>query len=166
MKAGTVQEKEKASAEQTAIKFYKNKWPLHGLWGWIGNTKYNLERYAYTLHRITGILLTAYVIMHIFVSNTRIGGLAVWESYMLALQNPAAHIGEFIVIIALAYHGFNGIRLIIGELGFSIGKPKRPIYPYKPSSIGRRPRALFWALMIIAAVIVILGGLELFIYTG
>jgi len=130
-----------------------------GLWGWLSGGRYGLERYAYSLHRLTGLGILAYFLMHIFVTGQRLGGEQKWESTMAYFKQPIFKFGEFLVFLAFAYHAANGIRLVLGELGYGLGKPARPVYPYVSSV--RRQRPVFIALMIVAAIIAILGGANL-----
>lgn len=131
-----------------------------GLWGWLGGGRYGMERYAYALHRLTGLGILAYFLMHIFVTGTRLGGEQKWESTMEYFGKPAFKIGEFLVFLAFAYHAINGIRLILVELGYLIGKPGLPAYPYNYSTLRQRP--LFVAVMVIAAVLMIIGGTDFY----
>jgi succinate dehydrogenase / fumarate reductase cytochrome b subunit len=81
----------------------------------------------------------------------RVQGEAVWNSTMAFLDNPLFKIGEFLVVVAFAYHALNGLRLILQELGFTLGKPVPPIYPFKDAI--RRKR--LWTLATMAAVMVL-----------
>ncbi len=139
-------------------KFYNNKL---GVWGWLGGGRYGLERYAYALHRITGLGLLAYFLMHIFVTGTRLGGPAAWTQAMAAFEKPFYKFGEFLVFACFAFHALNGIRLGLTELGFMLGKPARPIFPYQSSIVRQRP--FFIVVMVIAALIVLLGGADFYL---
>ena len=127
-----------------------------GGWVWAGN--YKLERYLYLFHRITGLGMLLFVIFHLMETTFfRIQGQSVWEATMKLLQNPWFEVGIFLVAVAFVYHALNGIRLILQEFGFALGKPTRPIYPYKDALRKKRP----WT-MAMMAVIVILALLFLF----
>ena len=115
---------------------YNNKL---GLMGWLSGGRYGLERYAYSLHRLCGLGILAYFIMHIFVTAARIHGKEAWESTMASVTGTFFLIGEYLVFVAFAFHGINGIRLILTELGVFMGKPKMPDYPYKQSTLRQRP---------------------------
>jgi len=132
-----------------------------GLRGWVYAGRFGLERYAYTLHRITGLGLLLYFLMHIFVTSSRALGQAAWESVMGFLSHPIFRIGEFLVYVAFAYHALNGVRLILGELGLGLGNPVRPEYPYPIAH--RRQRPLFLALMIISGILILAGGWDFFV---
>ena len=141
----------------TRTKFRNNKL---GLKGWFGGGRYGLERYAYILHRLTGIGILFYFIMHIFVTGSRLGGPEGWENAMQRFESPVFKLGEFLVYIAFAFHALNGLRLGITEIGFMLGKPQRPVLPYVNAV--RRQRPLLIGVMIIATIIIIFGGLDFY----
>lgn len=139
-------------------KYYDNHL---GLKGWAIGGKYSIERYLYTLHRITGLGILFYFILHIFVTSSRIFGPESWEKAMTAVSSPFFIFGEFLVYFAFCFHALNGIRLFLLELGFIVGKPIEPVYPYK-TSIGKQ-RPLMIILIVIAAVFILLGGYDFFL---
>jgi len=136
------------------IKRYDNRL---GLWGWLGGGRWGVERYAYILHRITGLGILLYFLMHIVVTSLRATGNYLWVEGAYFHQ-PIFKIGEFLVFAAFAYHACNGIRLVLVELGFAVGQPIEPVYPYKTSLGVQRP--LLILMMILAAVLFIMGGYE------
>jgi len=132
-----------------------------GLWGWLGGGRYGPDRYAYALHRLSGLGILAYFIMHIFVTGARIYGPEQWEKTIHSFETPFFKAGEFLVFLAFAYHAINGIRLILVELAFMIGKPGLPAYPYSYSTLRQRP--LLIAAMLIAAALMIIGGADFYL---
>ncbi len=127
-----------------------------GIWGWIGGGRWGTERYLYALHRVTGLGLLLYFVLHIFVTSARAFGPEAWQRAMASVTGPAFKLGEYLVFLAFAFHAVNGIRLGFVELGFGVGKPIEPVYPYATSVGRQRPLAL--AVMLVAAVIAIWGG--------
>ena len=120
-----------------------------GGWVWAGN--YKLERYLYILHRITGLGMLLFVIFHLIETTFfRIQGQGVWEATMALLQQPWFEVGIYLVAVAFVYHALNGLRLILQELGFALGKPTPPIYPYKDALRKKRP----WTLAMVAVIII------------
>ena len=87
----------------------------------------------------------------------RIQGQDVWEAIMTLLHNPWFKFGEYLVVVAFIYHALNGLRLVLQQLGFTLGKPTPPIYPYKDSLRKKRP----WTIAMIA-VVTILAAVFLF----
>jgi succinate dehydrogenase / fumarate reductase, cytochrome b subunit len=127
-----------------------------GVVGWLGGGRWGLERYLYALHRLTGLGLLAYFVLHIGVTASRAFGEASWTAAMGRVSGPLFKTGEFLVFAAFAFHALNGVRLALVELGFAIGKPIEPVYPYRTSVDEQRPLAI--GVMVVAAILVIVGG--------
>jgi succinate dehydrogenase / fumarate reductase cytochrome b subunit len=140
---------------------YKTRYNLAGTKGWYENLKYNLERYLYLLHRITGVGLVLYLILHIFVTSSRMYGEEAYLSAHELINNPIMDIGLFIVMAGILFHGVNGLRLILNEFGLLLGKPKRPEYPYRKILKTNTPRMLLITMIIIGIILLIIVGYEL-----
>ena len=132
-----------------------------GLWGWLGGGRWGVERYLYTLHRLTGLGLLAYFLLHIIVTSSRAWGSEAWEAAMARVTGPIFVLGEFLVFAAFAFHAVNGVRLVLVELGWAIGKPIEPVYPYRTSVHEQRPLAI--GVMVLAGLLVVAGGLDFFL---
>ena len=132
-----------------------------GIWGWLGGGRWGFERYLYTLHRLTGLAHLAYFLLHIVLTTSRTLWPDVWASAMKAVQGPVFVLGEYLVFAAFVLHGLNGLRLVLLELGVGVGKPIEPVYPYRTSVHVQRPLAV--GVMLLAVVVVIIGGLDFFI---
>jgi succinate dehydrogenase / fumarate reductase, cytochrome b subunit len=128
-----------------------------GVAGWLVGGRWGLERYMYTLHRVTGLGLLAYFLLHIFVTSSRAFGESAWTAAMGSVSGPVFKFGEYLVFAAFAFHAVNGVRLVLVELGFAIGQPIEPVYPYRTSVDEQRPLAL--GVMILAAMLAIAGGI-------
>ncbi len=136
----------------THIKRHDNRL---GVWGWLGGGRWGAERYAYILHRLTGLGILAYFLMHVVVTSLRATGTYLWVEGAF-LHQPIFKFGEFLVFAAFAYHACNGIRLVLVELGFAVGRPIEPVYPYKTSLNVQRP--LLVLMMILTVVFLAAGG--------
>jgi succinate dehydrogenase / fumarate reductase, cytochrome b subunit len=128
-----------------------------GLKGWLAGGRWGFERYLYTLHRLTGLGLLAYFILHIGVTSSRAFGQNAWATAMGQVKGPLFTVGEYLVFAAFAFHAVNGVRLALVELGFAIGRPIEPVYPYRTSVNEQRPLAI--GVMILAAILAIVGGI-------
>ena len=130
--------------------------------GWFLPFRYNLERWAYALQRVTGIGVTGYFLAHIVETGNVVGGLSVWNTPSINyasdvwtatfqfLDNPVFDIGLVVIGFMLAYHTVNGIRLTLTEFGFLQGKPSRPDFPYEPKSFAKTQRGFFWISILFA----------------
>jgi succinate dehydrogenase / fumarate reductase cytochrome b subunit len=131
-----------------------------GLMGWVGGGRWGVERYLFILHRLTGLGLVLYLLMHIVVTSSRAFGQDWWERAMGLVSGGVFTFGEFLIVVGFAFHALNGIRLILIELGWLTGKAEEPIYPYKTSLNVQRPFMI--VVMILAAVLIVMGGLDVF----
>jgi succinate dehydrogenase / fumarate reductase cytochrome b subunit len=127
----------------------------------VGGGRWGLERYLYTLHRVTGLGILFYFLLHIVVTSSRALGQGPWESAMGAVTGPLFKLGEYLVFLAFAFHAANGLRLVLIELGVLTGKAEEPVYPYKSSLNVQRP---FMIVMMVAAAA--LAGLGSWAFLG
>jgi succinate dehydrogenase / fumarate reductase cytochrome b subunit len=95
--------------------------------------------------------------MHIVVTSLRANGRYLWGEGQFFHQ-PVFKFGEFLVFAAFAYHALNGIRLVLVEFGFAVGKPIEPVYPYRTSLNVQRP--LLISMMVLAVVFLVAGGYD------
>jgi succinate dehydrogenase / fumarate reductase cytochrome b subunit len=125
---------------------------------------YNVERWSYTFHRVTGVILIGYLMAHIFETFQLSLGAAAWGNTMAALHSlgPLEMVGLWIVAGSALYHGANGIRLVLNEMfGSLMGKPILPVYPYSPTSLGRNQRTVVWTITVAVLVLWVWAGLYL-----
>jgi succinate dehydrogenase / fumarate reductase, cytochrome b subunit len=142
----------------------RNTYPNRlGVTGWVFGGRWGVERYLYALHRVTGLGLLAYFLIHVVVTSSRALSQSAWESAMASVHGPIFVLGEWLVFVAFAFHAVNGVRLVLVELGFGIGKPFEPVYPYRTSVDEQRP--IMVGALLLAAVIVVLGTLDFFVLT-
>ena len=138
--------------------------PNHlGLWGWLGGGRWGAERYLYSLHRVTGLGLLLYFVLHVVMTSSRALGQASWEAAMARVTGSWVFVaGEYLVFVAFVFHGLNGVRLALVELGFAVGRPIEPVYPYRTSVDVQRPLAV--GAMLLTALLVVAGGLDFFVW--
>lgn len=130
-----------------------------GIQGWVAGGRWGLERYLYALHRASGLGLLLYFLLHIVVTSARAFGPEQWSAMMGRVSGPVFTFGEYLVFAAFAFHAVNGIRLVVVELGWGVGKPIEPVYPYRTSVDTQRFLAI--GALVVAGVIAFLGALDL-----
>jgi succinate dehydrogenase cytochrome b556 subunit len=131
-----------------------------GIMGWVYAGRYWIERYAYLFHRITGLALICYLALHIYVVGERARGREAWEAIMSKMGSPVFKFLEFLLLAAFLVHAVNGLRLIFIELGFFIGKPSRPNYPFRTSIDRQRP--FLYLIMLAGGVLIGISIYEFF----
>lgn len=120
-----------------------------GVSGWFRVRRYSLEKVLYALHRLTGIGIIIYIIVHLMYTSWHPGG---W--------------GDIILGILVVYHSVNGIRLLLAEYGFVLGKTYRPVYPYRRGTIYGSQRYFTIAMMIIAIILLVVWGYVALVIQG
>ena len=133
-----------------------------GILGWFGGGSWGPDRYLYGLHRVTGLGLLAYFLIHVLVTSSRARGAQAWEASMARVTGDIFYLGEFLVFLAFAFHAMNGVRLILAELGWGVGRPIEPVYPYKTVIDVQRP----WVatVLVLTGVLAVVGALDFFVW--
>ena len=96
-----------------------------------------LGMWAFLLHRLTGLALVFYLLLHIMVISTSLQGSAAFNKLLAVLTTPLFIALDMGLLAAVLFHGLNGVRIIIFDLGFGI----------------RRQKLIFWLCMLPAALI-------------
>ena len=135
-----------------------------GVRGWVWGGNYKLERYLYILHRVTGLGIILFGVFHMIETTVfRIQGQSVWEATMALLEKPWFDVGLYLVSVAFVFHALNGLRLMLQELGFTLGKPTRPIFPFTDALRRKRPlTALIMGIIGVLALVILFD----FIFVG
>jgi succinate dehydrogenase / fumarate reductase cytochrome b subunit len=122
--------------------------------GWFYGGRYRLERYLYTLQRVTGLGLVLYTLLHLTMNGFRLGGERAWTGLMEQFHNPVIGGLEYLVLAGFIIHGINGLRLIFQHLGLLLPRPEAPVYPFR-DSLQKRRGVLFGMLGIMAIFLII-----------
>ena len=98
---------------------------------------------SFVLRRFTGVMLVLYLFMHILVIGSATQGAAAFDATLKVVQGPIFKLFEIALIAAVAYHAFDGVRLLIVHY-FNV-------IDYRKS--------LFYAAFAVAAFLTAIGGL-------
>jgi len=130
-----------------------------GIRGWLNPYHYNAERWAYVFQRVSGVAILLYVLGHLGDTSFFVGGptgtgpsASSWAFIGSIFENSFGHLILILVTLILFFHGTNGIRLILAELGLIFKKPSAIEYPYRAKSLGSGQKYLI-AVAIAAAVL-------------
>lgn len=104
---------------------------------------YRTGMWSFVLHRISGVAITIFLLAHIWeVTSVVRGGAQGFDRTMSALATRPWVIGEWLLFLALTFHGINGIRLILHDLGWGV----------------RKQKLLFWIVMGLSAALIAFGS--------
>ena len=88
----------------------------------------SLSGLSFSLHRITGIILLIYLVLHLtFLTSLRYGK-DIYHSLIEKTVQPATLPLDLLLILATFYHAFNGMRVILHEFGLAVELRKVLIY--------------------------------------
>ena len=140
-----------------------------GVRGWLDPYHYNLERWAYTFQRLTGVLILLYVLGHIGDTSFFVGGpfgtgpsQSSWAADLSVTENVVGHLILVLAVTIVVFHGINGIRLILSEYGIIFQKPSRIEYPYRAKGLRAMQQHLIWAAIVLAIMAALWSGSILF----
>jgi succinate dehydrogenase / fumarate reductase cytochrome b subunit len=101
---------------------------IRSIWRWFWATR--LGRYladfglnmhtgqwSHGVHRLTGLIIAFYLMVHIFVNSLPMLGLDEFYNRMLGASavNRVMAFLEFLLCVAVAYHLLNGVRIILAD---------------------------------------------------
>ncbi len=92
--------------------------------------------WAWLLQRMTGLALMGYLFLHIAVISTGQAGADTFDDVLKVLQTPVFTALDLLLLAAVLYHGLNGLRVVLLDLGIGI----------------RHQAALFWACLALTLV--------------
>jgi succinate dehydrogenase / fumarate reductase, cytochrome b subunit len=103
---------------------------------------------SFFLRRLTGVALVIYLFMHMWVIGSAISGPEVFNARLNVVQAPIFKLAEILLLAAVVYHAFDGLRLII-------------VHYFK---VTEYRKSLFYAAFGISVLLTIAGGLPILLY--
>ncbi len=85
---------------------------------WFDPRGHDLGLIAFALNRLTGIGLTAYLLLHLVVLSTFVRGESAWQGFVTLAKSPLFVAMDAVLILGMIIHGLNGIRVTLIGLGF------------------------------------------------
>jgi len=101
---------------------------------------------AWLFHRISGAALTFYLVLHIWVTHHVGKSPEEFDALMKLFTTPLFKIGEIGILAAIIYHGLNGVRVILVDLGIGV----------------RHQEKMFLAVFVVSFMIISLGAVIIF----
>ena len=83
-----------------------------------------LGMWAFWLHRLSGLAIAFYLMMHVIVISTIVGGSGNFNAAMTTLKAPIFILLEMGLLACILIHGFNGVRIVLFDLGYGVKKQK------------------------------------------
>ncbi len=112
-----------------------------GMWSWV-------------LHRITGVAIFFFLLVHVLDTALIRVSPEAYDAVIGTYKNPIMGIGEIVLVAAITYHAFNGLRIILVDVWSKGARYQRQLWwivlgVWAVTMLGFIPRQL----MVIAAEI-------------
>ncbi len=127
-----------------------NEGPL----GWAKFYRKGLGYFAFAMHRLTGLVIVFYLYLHLFVLSHLLTGAATYNSLVTSITyGPYDSFLVLDVLLALVifYHGANGTRLALNEMGIGLKNHKVMFYVFEGIAVVILGIFLYYAYMFIGA---------------
>ncbi len=113
---------------------------------WFDVRRRSTGHLAFSLNRITGLGLVAYLYLHLAVLSQLLGGEDAWSSFLEVATTPLFLSLDVLLAFGLLVHGLNGLRVALVGSGF----------------VPNRQKALFWSLMAFGAIALLYTAIHVF----
>ena len=117
-----------------------------GIAGWFDPRGRRLGGWAFALNRLSGLGVLLYLYLHLFILSTLVRGPEAWDAFVAIALNPLVLVMDVVLLAGLLLHGLNGIRVTLVGLGL----------------VANRQKAMFVALMVIAALVLVVGAVRIY----
>ncbi len=122
-------------------------------WGWDGLLNYLSYRgqsgqWAQLLHRLTGLAIAAFLILHVLDTSLVAFGPAVYDGFTQIYHNPIVRFLEVVLVGVVVYHAINGLRVVLVDFS------DRAVLKHKE---------LFWAVVVVFLVLTIPAGVMMMV---
>lgn len=97
----------------------------------------SINLFAFLLMRLTGIALSVFLFLHIWTIGQVQKGADSFNNAMLSYNNPFGWVLEYLLLLAVLYHMFNGLRLIVADF----------------FNLTENQRGLLWIVVVAASLI-------------
>ncbi|HET8928670.1 MAG TPA: succinate dehydrogenase, cytochrome b556 subunit [Microbacterium sp.] len=86
-----------------------------GMWSWV-------------LHRITGVAIFFFLLVHVLdTALVRVSPEA-YNAVIGTYKNPIMALGEVVLVAAIAYHAYNGLRVILVDFSAWAARHQRQLW--------------------------------------
>ena len=91
---------------------------------WLDSRGRGLGMWAFAAHRITGIGLVVYLLLHLVLLSILAQGQAGWDSFVALARTPVFLALDVVLIAGVLIHGLNGVRVALNGMGFGLRQQK------------------------------------------
>ncbi|MBD8012765.1 MULTISPECIES: succinate dehydrogenase, cytochrome b556 subunit [Microbacterium] len=86
-----------------------------GMWSWV-------------LHRITGVAIFFFLLVHVLDTSLIRVSPEAYDAVIGTYKNPIMAFGEVVLVAGIAFHAFNGLRIIVVDFWSKGAKYQRQLF--------------------------------------
>jgi len=98
--------------------------PKEGIRGWFSHLNLGVHRFSFIGMRVSGLGLLGFFIYHVIHTSSVIDGRTGWIEAQTIFFSQEWRYSMILVVGFAIFHTINGIRLILNESGYGVGKPR------------------------------------------
>ena len=91
---------------------------------WLDPRGRHLGTWAFVANRLTGLGLVAYLYLHLLILSTLLRGPEAWDGLVELFRRPVFLAFDVVLVLGLAFHGFNGLRVALAGSGLLVDRHK------------------------------------------
>ena len=91
---------------------------------WLDPRGRHLGTWAFVANRFTGLGLVAYLYLHLVILSTLLRGPEAWDGLVELFRRPVFLAFDMVLVLGLAFHGFNGLRVALAGSGLLVDRHK------------------------------------------
>lgn len=120
--------------------------PRASIGEWFRVRKRGVGHWAFVLHRLAGLVLVFYLLLHLFVLRSLTQGPEAYQRILTLFHQPWITALEALLIGTVVYHGLNGLRLVL--MTFDVGL--------------KLHKTLFWVILLLSVAVTLLAAWFMF----
>lgn len=109
-----------------------------GILGWFNFNKKGVGFFSYAMHRISAVVIVFYLYLHYTVLSNILRGQVTYDSIIKSATygpHDAFIVMDVLLSIVIFYHGANGVRLMLNEMGIGLKHHKLFFYAFEIVSV-------------------------------
>jgi succinate dehydrogenase cytochrome b subunit len=91
---------------------------------WLDPRGRHLGTWAFVANRLTGLGLVVYLYLHLVILSTLLRGPQAWDGLVELFRRPVFLAFDVLLVVGLAFHGFNGLRVALIGSGLLVDRHK------------------------------------------
>ena len=123
-----------------------------GITEWVKFGKKGIGFFAFTFQRISGLVIVFYLFLHLTVLSNLLRGETTYNGivrYITYGPYDLFVVMDVLLALVIFYHGANGIRLILNEMGIGLKHHKAFFYAFEIISMATLIVFLYYAWLYI-----------------